>query len=83
MRENIFDRWDEEGFSEQGNAYGIRSLGFLYKNPNKVADDLGLHKDGHSRRGVPPCFRPVDNAKKRGRKKLRKSLKQQSIRLVF
>lgn len=82
MRENIFDRWDEEAFCSQGSAYGIKALGFLYKSPNNVADELGLHKDGRSRRGVPPCFRPVDNAKKRGLKHLSKKLKRQSIRLV-
>jgi hypothetical protein len=82
MRENIFDRHDEENFCSQGSVYGIKALGFLYKSPNNVADELELHKDGFSRRGVPPCFRPVDNAKKRGLKCLPKSIKRQSIRFV-
>ena len=82
MRENVFDRWDEDGFANQGVCQGIKALGFLYKNPNNVADELGLHKDGRSRRGVPPCFRPVDNAKKNGLKGIPKKLKRKSIRLT-
>ena len=82
MRENVFDRWDEDGFANQGVSQGIKSLAFQYKNPNKVADELGLHKDGRSRRGVPPCCRPVDNSKRNGLKGIPKRLKRKSIRLI-
>lgn len=71
------------GWSEsQGSTYGIKSLGFRTHSPNKEADELGLHKDGRSGRGVPPCFRPVDNSKKRGLKGIPKRLKRLSIRNV-
>ena len=72
MRENIFDRWDEEAFCSQGSVYGIKALGIFIQKPNNVADELELHKDGRLRRGVPPCFRLVNNAKKRGIKQLPK-----------
>lgn len=69
------------GWSDsQGSTYGIKSLGFRSNNPNKEADELGLHKDGRSRRGVPPCLRYVDNSKKRGMKAIPKRLKRLSIR---
>lgn len=64
----------------QGSTYGIKSLGFRTHSPNKEADELGLHKDGRSRRGVPPCLRHVDNSKKRGMKAIPKRLKRLSIR---
>lgn len=80
MRENIYDRYDEDIYCSQGSAIGIKSLGFRSLSPNKEADELELHKDGFSRRGVPPCFRPVDNAKKRGLKALPKSQKRVSVR---
>lgn len=76
-REAIFN-WSES----QGSTFGIKALGFRCSSPNKEADELGLHKDGRSRRGVLPCFRPVDNSKKRGLKALPKRLKRLSVRKV-
>jgi hypothetical protein len=75
VHNNVFD-WNDS----QGSTYGIKSLGFRTSSPNKEADDLGLHKDGRSCRGVNPAFRPVDNSKRRGIKALPKRLKRLSIR---
>jgi len=76
IRNNVF-KW----FESQGSEQGIRALGFRSRSPNKEADELGLRKDGFSRRGVQPCFRLVDNAKKRGLKALPKRIKRKSIRM--
>lgn len=64
----------------QGSAKGTKALGFRCGCPNAEADELGLNKDGWSGRGVPPCLRPVDNAKRRGLKALPKSRKRLSVR---
>lgn len=75
VHNNVF-KWCDS----QGSTYGIKSLGFRTSSPNKEADELGLHKDGRSCRGVPSCFRPVDNSKRKGIKALPKRLKRLSIR---
>lgn len=69
-------------YENQGSSYGIKGLGFRTKNPNKEADELSLHKDGWSRKGTHPAFRPVDNSKKRGIKALPKRLKRLSIKFI-
>lgn len=69
-------------YETQGSIQGIKALGFRSRSPNKEADMLGLHKDGRSCRGVPPCFRPVDNSKRRGLKALPKRQKRVSIRFI-
>lgn len=69
-------------YESQGSSYGTKGLGFRSKSPNKEADELGLHKDGYSGRGVDPAFRPVDNSKRRGIKALPKRLKRLSIRFI-
>ena len=82
MRTNIFDICDEE-LCPQGNAYGIKSLGFYFRNPNKEADRKNLHKDGFSRRGTPTCVRPVSNSKRRGLKAMHKKYRRKSIRYML
>lgn len=70
----IYEWWDS-----QGSNVGIKALGFQCGCPNGESDELGLNKDGRSRRGVPPCFRPVDNSKRRGLKALPRRNKRKKI----
>lgn len=64
----------------QGAITGIKALGFRCGCPNGEADELGLNKGGRSRRGVPYCHRPVDNAKCRGLKGVPKRYRRASVR---
>lgn len=83
MRRNIFDENDEDGMCSQGNIYGIKALGFFFRNPNKETDINNLHKDGFSQRGRPSCVRPRSNSKRKGLKSLPKKLRRQSIRYML
>lgn len=82
MRTNIFDICDEE-LCQQGSTYGIKSLGFYFRNPNKEADRMNLHKYGFSRRGTPTGIRPVSNSKRRGLKAMHKKYRRESIRYMI
>ena len=84
---NVFDthETDEDNlyYCPQGSIRGIKAIGFRTKNINREADALGLHKDGRSCKGTPPCFRPCDNSKRRGIKRLKKEHRKYKERIKW